>query len=351
MQRLDVGVGIDGDALEPGLAARPRDPHRDLAAVGDEDAAQRHRTHFGFRFSRKARMPSCPSGETRCSAMRLVVMPMTSPGRLVWISLINDLAAAIAVGARTQDVAHVAIDCLIERRCRHHTMHEAELLRAPGVEASCRQEQLARGRFAYLAEHIRRDDGGKNPQPGLAERKDGIVSGHDDVADRDQADAAAERGTMDAPNQWHRQRVEELEHSRQIFGVAQVVLPRIGHGLHHPGEIGAGAERRSFARKDDGAKGRIAAGVAGNGRQRRDDFFIECVADFGPVEADTKDIRVVAAGNQDGHGRSMTARYMRKTPNFGSGIGAFRAAERPSASAWRVSAGSTIPSSHSRAVE
>jgi hypothetical protein len=43
--------------------------------------------------------------------------------------------------------------------------------------------------------------------------------------------------------------------------------------------------------------------------------------------------------------------YMRNTPNVVSGTGAFAAAARPSASTRRVSRGSMIPSSHSRAVE
>jgi hypothetical protein len=44
-------------------------------------------------------------------------------------------------------------------------------------------------------------------------------------------------------------------------------------------------------------------------------------------------------------------RYIRKTPKVVSGIGAFSAAEMPSARTRRVSSGSMIPSSHSRAVE
>ena len=44
-------------------------------------------------------------------------------------------------------------------------------------------------------------------------------------------------------------------------------------------------------------------------------------------------------------------RYIRKTPNGVSGIGALSAAERPRPSTMRVSTGSMIPSSHRRAVE
>ena len=105
VQRIGVGVGVDRDALDSRLAAGARDPDRDFAAVGDEHAPDGHcgcRIQFGLRFSRNARIPSCPSSETRCSAMRLVVTPMTSAGRLPWIFLISSLAAATAVGAEVR---------------------------------------------------------------------------------------------------------------------------------------------------------------------------------------------------------------------------------------------------------
>ena len=50
-----------------------------------------------------------------------------------------------------------------------------------------------------------------------------------------------------------------------------------------------------------------------------------------------------------GHHRSSS--YIRKMPNVDSGTGAFSAAEIPSASTRRVSRGSMMPSSQSRAVE
>ncbi len=80
-------------------------------------------------------------------------------------------------------------------------------------------------------------------------------------------------------------------------------------------------------------------GVLGQRRQRGDDVFVEGVPDLGAIEADAKDAPIVrwtvAAGDgEDGHDRRP---YMRNTPNFGSGTGALHAAERPSASACRVS--------------
>jgi hypothetical protein len=50
-------------------------------------------------------------------------------------------------------------------------------------------------------------------------------------------------------------------------------------------------------------------------------------------------------------GPTSSEPHIRKTPNSVSGIGAFSAAERPSARTRRVSSGSMIPSSQRRAVE
>ena len=49
VQRLGVGVGVDGDRLEPEVAARPDDADGDLAAVGDQDAPDRRLAHAAAR--------------------------------------------------------------------------------------------------------------------------------------------------------------------------------------------------------------------------------------------------------------------------------------------------------------
>ena len=48
--------------------------------------------------------------------------------------------------------------------------------------------------------------------------------------------------------------------------------------------------------------------------------------------------------------RDQLVGFIRNTPNFGSGMGAFNAADSAKASTRRVSAGSMMPSSHRRAV-
>ncbi len=66
MQRVCVGVGVDGDGADAQGAAGARDAYGDLAAIGDKDRFERRGyRHVGRRLSRNARKPSCPSGLTR----------------------------------------------------------------------------------------------------------------------------------------------------------------------------------------------------------------------------------------------------------------------------------------------
>ncbi|GIH21963.1 hypothetical protein Aph01nite_02730 [Acrocarpospora phusangensis] len=41
MQRVQVLVGVDGDAAQAGVRARAGDPNGDLAAIGDQDLLHR----------------------------------------------------------------------------------------------------------------------------------------------------------------------------------------------------------------------------------------------------------------------------------------------------------------------
>ena len=71
VERAAIDAGVDGHRGETHRAAGARDADRDLAAVRDQDLF--HGTQLGFRFSRKARIPSCASSVTRMSAMRSTV--------------------------------------------------------------------------------------------------------------------------------------------------------------------------------------------------------------------------------------------------------------------------------------
>ena len=197
---------------------------------------------------------------------------------------------------------------------------------------------------------------GRIPSFASLKREDRVVGGDDDVADGDEADAAAERRAVDAADERHRQRVEQLEHPREVLGVAQVLLtacrrpPSIIQARSAPAQ-NAGPSPESTIARSVGSLARVSR----QRRQRGDDFFVERVPHLGTVQRDAQDAvivgRIVAAGgDEDGHDdrRALTSGTRRTSA---SGIGALNAADSPSASAWRVSAGSRIPSSHSRAVE
>ena len=75
VQRACVGVGVDRDALDPGLAAGADDADGDLAAVGDEHALQARRCHChrastapAASRGTRACLPGLPR-DTRCRAM------------------------------------------------------------------------------------------------------------------------------------------------------------------------------------------------------------------------------------------------------------------------------------------
>ena len=132
------------------------------------------------------------------------------------------------------------------------------------------------------------------------------------------------------------------------------LLPRARGELLGKSLLRAARTRHLTGRYDweihhDGAQFWIVHRGARAVRQRRNDLLIERVADFGAVQRNAKDGTVAC----EEHRRHVSDApdYMRKTPNFGAGIGALKAAASPSPSAVRVSAGSRMPSSHSRAVE
>ena len=72
-------------------------------------------------------------------------------------------------------------------------------------------------------------------------------------------------------------------------------------------------------------------------------------ADMNALDADSARAIRDAVGDRS-QDRLSHRHHIRKTPNLVGPIGWFIAADRPSASAMRVSAGSRMPSSHRRAV-
>ena len=164
VRRVGVGVGIDGDGLDTQLAAGADDADRDLAAVGDEQASNRahHLIHDGGRLARNAPMPSCPSADTRRSAIASIVCSVADVRVASETSAIRRFAAATACGADVDDVVDVFRHHAIEVGFGTDGVHEADRLGALGGEARAGQEQLARRRDARSS----RSRTGKSPPAG-----------------------------------------------------------------------------------------------------------------------------------------------------------------------------------------
>src|SRR5262249_15120492 len=114
-------------------------------------------------------------------------------------------------------------------------------------------------------------------------------------------------------------------------------------------------ERADATRRQCADRGKARAREADDERDRRNDHRRGRAKS---AEIPQCEHHLLGVGSNRWYGYPPTARanpayglYMRNTPNDVSPIGAFNAAEMPSASTFRVSRGSTIPSSQSRAVE
>ena len=273
------------------------DAARDFAAIGDEDAPN-HRSRSsrpggGGRFSRNARMPSWPSGDTRWVAMASTVSASTSAGRRPYTSVEQSLGRArSADGAALRNSCDVAFDRRDRAvRPRRPRVHQADLLRARGRESRAGQAQLARGRQPDLPHHVRRDHRGQDAEHDLREPEHRVVGGDDHVADGREAGAAAERRAVDAADERHGQTIERQEHRRRSPRIGQVLLAR---EAEHPATSTGRRRRRRTPRRRPAAR-RRAPNRPSAGRSRRTPsvraiiVFVERVANVRPVERDGRD--------------------------------------------------------------
>ena len=172
--------------------------------------------------------------------------------------------------------------------------------------------------------------------------------GDGEVAGQHQADAAAHRRAMDARDRRLGEIVDRLHRAHHGVGADLA-----GDGVElgpgqHPVEVAAGREGTCPRRPATMHPHRVVGGEGLDGvdgwraRCRRRSEFI-CSPRLRRRRRHAVCRRAVwTVGSCPDH--------IRKTPNFVGPIGWFIAADRPSASAMRVSTGSRMPSSHSRAV-
>ena len=127
----------------------------------------------------------------------------------------------------------------------------------------------------------------------------------------------------------------------ELAGIRQIVFRRgIGHPPH-PGKIRTRRKSRALGTQDDHTNNGVLGGDSIGTSQLGNQAVVEGVHHLGTVQREDRDSVFLFD----------TQAHMRNTPKRVSLAGALRAADKASASTMRVSAGSMMPSSQSRAVE
>ena len=138
---------------------------------------------------------------------------------------------------------------------------------------------------------------GQDPEPRLGEPEARAGLGDDEVGDRAQPDPASEREPVHAGDDRRRTGVDRLEHLGHGHRVVLVRLAVEVERRAHPRHVGAGAERRPVAGKDDRPQsfGRLAGERRERGPQLGDRGRVERVVDVGPGQRHARDHAAGAA--------------------------------------------------------
>src|SRR5262249_15776662 len=127
---------------------------------------------------------------------------------------------------------------------------------------------------------------------------------------------------------------------------------RLGQAAHplHPFEIGAGGKAAPGPGQQHHTDRWVAVELVNELSEAPNRRLVERVVDFRPLQGAARHRSVAAVENGSLLGDAAHRHHIRKSPNAVFATGAFSAAERPSPSTRRLSAGSMMPSSHSLAV-
>ena len=197
---------------------------------------------------------------------------------------------------------------------------------------------------------------GMMPELHFAQREHAVVGGDDDVADRHQADAAAKcraRGRAPRPA-WAaypaaRACARGLRRRSGSRGACRQSPSTSTPGRRRsrtPCPAPAMTTARSVASAAARAAAAVRSAIIPSSKAFRTSGRLSVRRRTGPSRSTR--IEGIVSLLLSGHRPAPTSGTRRTSI---SGIGALKAAESPSASAFRVSAGSRIPSSHSLAVE
>src|SRR5699024_9025824 len=140
-----------------------------------------------------------------------------------------------------------------------------------------------------------------------------------------------------------RQLIQGLHELAELLGVGEVLFPGVTGRAPHPVEVRSGAKRLAVCAQDDHPGPRLAFDALEGACELLDEALIEGIADLRAIEGDSGD-RALVRNDQSlcRHGFPLlfwdefNLAYMRKTPKRLGPMGAFSAAEMPSASTIRV---------------
>ena len=224
-------------------------------------------------------------------------------------------------------------------------MDKPECMRCFRVEPLCRLKVASRRARADRLHHIGADHRRDQAQPRLRQAETRRLGSQRDVTCRHQADPATERNALHPGNGRPGQFIEDAHHAGKLARVGQVLGVGIVRHALHPAQIRPGGEALPLTFQHHDTHGLIPACGHECRRQVRDQPVIERVVFFRSGHGDPAD----PAGHCQSDG-VFAHGYILNTPKRVSFMGAFNAADRPSPSTRRVSAGSMMPSSHSRAL-
>ncbi len=168
-------------------------------------------------------------------------------------------------------------------------MDEADRERLGGANPRRRQRQAARVALADRVQHVRTDRRRQDAELRLADGEARVVGGDRDVAGAGEADAAAERGALDARDGRLRAGVDSAQHRRELARVVEVPFDRRLARALHPVEVGAGAEVLAVAGEHDHAHAVVGAEPREGRVEFGDHLFVERVVDVRPRHRDLRD--------------------------------------------------------------
>ena len=176
------------------------------------------------------------------------------------------------------------VDARVELRRRNAVMHESDAMRFGGIERFGGEEQTPRLTHADGGDDVRRNHRRHEAEFHFGKSELRRVRGDDDVAARDESDAAAVRRAVHARDGRLRQVVQRAHQFREALRIGAIVGFRQVRHAAHPVQVGAGGKRSAVAGEHDGADRGVFVELGQRVGEFVDQLVVERVVDVGTVQ-------------------------------------------------------------------